>query len=165
MGERLTVRIGGRDYVVDVLPDATIVDGVHIDVSSVQADEQCGISFRKDGELVHAVFEQSRESYVSFRGRELRVEIETDRERLLKQFLGVGKEMHQHAEIKASMPGLILRVGAEIGGTVTKGQAVLILEAMKMENEIRAPIDGTVREIRFRQGQTVEKGDLLMVLE
>lgn len=165
MSERLAVRIGGREYTVDIQSDRTLVNGVPVSVDDVAVDEHCGLSFRSDGEMLHAVFEQSQESFVSFRGRELSVEIETDRERLLKQFLGASEETHQHAEVRATMPGLIVRIAAEIGHEVAKGHAVIILEAMKMENEIRAPIDGTVREIRVRQGQPVEKGDLLMVLE
>ncbi|HEY3294209.1 MAG TPA: biotin/lipoyl-containing protein [bacterium] len=165
MSERLTVEIGGREYTVDILPDRTLVNGVAVDITDVAVDGHCGLTFRKDGDMFRAVFERTPESFVSYQGRELPVAIETDRERLLKQFLGGAEEVHQHAEVRASMPGLIVRIGAEIGGHVTKGHAVIILEAMKMENEIRAPIDGTVREIRVRKGQPVEKGDVLMVLD
>jgi len=165
MSERLSVRIGGREYTVDILPDRTLVNGVPVAIDNVAMDGHCGLSFRANGETLHAVFERAQESFVSFRGRELPVEMETDRERLLKQFLGKGDEVHVHAEVRASMPGMIIRIAAEIGSPVVKGHAVVILEAMKMENEIRAPIDGTVREIRVRKGQPVEKGDVLMVLD
>jgi biotin carboxyl carrier protein len=62
------------------------------------------------------------------------------------------------------MPGTILRVDAEIGSTVIKGQTLLVLEAMKMENDIQAPSDGVVQELNVTQGVSVNAGDVLIVL-
>jgi biotin carboxyl carrier protein len=66
--------------------------------------------------------------------------------------------------IVAPMPGTILRVEAEVGAKVIKGQTLLVLEAMKMENEIQAPSDGVVQEINVSQGVSVNAGDVLIVL-
>jgi len=66
--------------------------------------------------------------------------------------------------IVAPMPGTIIKVIAEVGGTVLKGQTLLILEAMKMENDIMAPCDGTVQEVIVSQGASVNAGDILVVL-
>jgi biotin carboxyl carrier protein len=66
--------------------------------------------------------------------------------------------------IVAPMPGTILRVDAEIGSTVIKGQTLLVLEAMKMENDIQAPSDGVVQELNVTQGVSVNAGDVLIVL-
>jgi len=60
--------------------------------------------------------------------------------------------------VKALMPGRVVRVLVEKGGTVKKGASLLILEAMKMENDIVAPTDGTVDELYVTPGQTVEAG-------
>lgn len=67
--------------------------------------------------------------------------------------------------IKAPMPGLLLKLKKNIGDYVKAGEPLLILEAMKMENEIRSPIDGIVKEILFKEGQPVEKNSIILTFE
>lgn len=57
--------------------------------------------------------------------------------------------------VKAPMPGSILRFAVKPGDTVTKGQAVVILEAMKMENSITSDYSGTVKRLLVKEGSTV----------
>ncbi|MEU6563569.1 acetyl/propionyl/methylcrotonyl-CoA carboxylase subunit alpha [Nocardia nova] len=64
----------------------------------------------------------------------------------------------------APMPGSVIRLGAEIGSTVTKGQPILWLEAMKMEHTIAAPADGVLTELNVTAGQQVEVGAVLAVV-
>jgi biotin carboxyl carrier protein len=165
MSQFFNVRIGSREYNIDIQGDRILVNGQSFALDAVETDSHCGLRFRMDRQIHHAVFERGSDAYVLFHGREFGMEIETERDRLLKRYIGAGGDVHHHAEIHASMPGLIVRLAVQPGATVTRGQAVLILEAMKMENEIRASMDGTVREVHVKQGQPVEKGDLLMVLD
>jgi len=65
----------------------------------------------------------------------------------------------------APMPGLVLRVLAEVGAVVTAGQPLLVLEAMKMEQTVTAPADGVVAELRAKAGEQVSTGQVLAVLE
>ncbi|HNA32062.1 MAG TPA: biotin/lipoyl-binding protein, partial [Flavobacteriales bacterium] len=65
-------------------------------------------------------------------------------------------------EIKAPMPGLVLKVLVKEGDAVKKNEPVLILEAMKMENVIKSPGDGTVKRIHAQEKTAVEKGQLLI---
>ncbi len=67
-------------------------------------------------------------------------------------------------EIKAPMPGLVLRINAKVGDTVKKDQVVMVMEAMKMENEIYAPCDGVVSSIPVSQGQQLQSGEVLMTI-
>ena len=53
----------------------------------------------------------------------------------------------------------------EVGGTVKKGQTLLIVEAMKVMNPITAPVDGTVKQILVQNAQPVEFGEVLVVIE
>jgi pyruvate carboxylase subunit B len=69
------------------------------------------------------------------------------------------------AEIKAPMPGLILKVFAEAGQEVAKGERLMIIEAMKMENELKAPRDGVIKAIQCTEQEAVEQGKVLVVLE
>jgi 3-methylcrotonyl-CoA carboxylase alpha subunit len=65
----------------------------------------------------------------------------------------------------APMPGTIRALLVEAGDRVTKGQALVILEAMKMEHTIRAPSAGTVRSLNCAQGMMVEAGAVLVEFE
>ena len=53
----------------------------------------------------------------------------------------------------------------KVGGTVKKGQTLLIVEAMKVMNPITAPADGTVKQIFVQNAQPVEFGEMLVVIE
>lgn len=68
-------------------------------------------------------------------------------------------------EVKAPMPGLIVKIKFEEGSKVEHGDAVIILEAMKMENEVRSPFRGTLKNIYVREGSAVEKGTVLFLIE
>jgi acyl-CoA carboxylase subunit alpha len=65
----------------------------------------------------------------------------------------------------APMPGLVLRVLAEVGAVVAAGQPLLVLEAMKMEQTVSAPAHGVVAELRAKAGEQVTTGQVLAVLE
>jgi pyruvate carboxylase len=64
--------------------------------------------------------------------------------------------------IGASMPGMVVKVHAEEGTEVAKGQKLLVLEAMKMETTIYAEKAGTVGQVLVKPGNQVETGDLLL---
>ena len=66
--------------------------------------------------------------------------------------------------LAAPMPGLIIRYMKNVGDKVTKGEAVVVLEAMKMENALVAPCDGEIKAIGFKSGDTVAKGAALCVI-
>ena len=65
--------------------------------------------------------------------------------------------------LAAPMPGKVVKVLAQPGAKVAKGDALLILEAMKMEHTITAPADGVVKEIHYAAGEQVLEGAELTV--
>ncbi|RYH03049.1 acetyl/propionyl/methylcrotonyl-CoA carboxylase subunit alpha [Salipiger sp. IMCC34102] len=67
--------------------------------------------------------------------------------------------------LTAPMPGRVLGVSVAAGDTVTKGTALIVLEAMKMEHTLRAPRDGQVAELLVGEGDQVADGTLLLTLE
>lgn len=67
------------------------------------------------------------------------------------------------SEIKAPMPGLVLKVFVDEGSEVKKGDSLFILEAMKMENIIKSPADVTVKKVKIKPGDKVEKGQVLLM--
>jgi biotin carboxyl carrier protein len=68
-------------------------------------------------------------------------------------------------DLGAPMPATVVKVLAEPGARVTKGDTLVMLEAMKMELPVRAPRDGVVRAIRCQPGELVQPGVDLVELE
>jgi biotin carboxyl carrier protein len=76
------------------------------------------------------------------------------------------KTLAQHKlEIKAPMPGMVLKINKKPGDEVMQGDSVLILEAMKMENDLKAHISGKIQSINVKEGMAVEKGYTLFIIE
>jgi biotin carboxyl carrier protein len=100
---------------------------------------------------------------VSIRGRSHVVTI-VDPKRLRS---GQNSDRHHHGvtEIRAQMPGKVVRVQTEAGETVEKGAGVIVVEAMKMQNEMKSPRDGVIVSINVQAGDTVNAGDVLAVIE
>jgi biotin carboxyl carrier protein len=67
--------------------------------------------------------------------------------------------------LTAPMPATVLKVLAQPGAAVRKGDALIILEAMKMEWPIRAPADGVVKAVNCREGELVQPEIVLVELE
>ncbi len=67
-------------------------------------------------------------------------------------------------DVRAPMPGLVKQVKAKTGHDVSRGDALVVLEAMKMEHTLTASRDGTVAEIYVADGDQVSDGDLLVSL-
>jgi 3-methylcrotonyl-CoA carboxylase alpha subunit len=82
----------------------------------------------------------------------------------LRQELAGAGEDARSGSLAAPMPGKVIKVLTEAGAKVTKGQALLILEAMKMEHTITAPADGVVKEIHYNAGEQVLEGVELISL-
>jgi len=75
-----------------------------------------------------------------------------------------GKQRH-HTDVKAPMPGLILKIRKNVGDKVEQGESVIILEAMKMENDLKAPASGQIEKMFVTEGSAVEKGSALFSIE
>lgn len=166
MAQTMTVRLGEREYHVEVRGDRAEINGVPMVLDGVTLDDRGTLSFRVGSRVFNAVLDlEGRDYYAILNGHDVPLAFESHRDRLLRIMAGASVHTHHHAEVRASMPGMIVRLVVQQGQSVEKGQALLILEAMKMENKIRCPAESVVREIHVQPGQTVEKGDLLLVLD
>jgi len=102
---------------------------------------------------------------ISLGGAIFPVEVFTEREKFQREMLRASSGGQRELEIRAPMPGLILKVEVGEGDSIQAGQPLIIMEAMKMENEIRAQVAGKVKQITIKENQTVDKDDLLVVME
>jgi biotin carboxyl carrier protein len=68
------------------------------------------------------------------------------------------------SEVKAPMPGMVLKVFVTDQMVISKGDNLFVLEAMKMENIIKAPADAVIKSVKIKAGDKVEKGQVLLLL-
>ena len=66
------------------------------------------------------------------------------------------------AGLRAPMPGRVIELIGTPGAEVTKGTALLVLEAMKIEHTILAPSHGTLRGFKVAVGEQVGEGTELV---
>jgi biotin carboxyl carrier protein len=67
--------------------------------------------------------------------------------------------------VKAPMPGKIVRLLVKERDDVQAGQGLIVIEAMKMQNELKSPKAGRVKKIAMAEGLTVNAGDTLAIIE
>jgi biotin carboxyl carrier protein len=98
-------------------------------------------------------------------GERFEVEVLDERTRHIRSLTGSGDQRRAVEVLKAPMPGLVVRVEAKEGDSVTAGAGLVVLEAMKMENELKAAAPGVVKSVRVAPGEAVEKGQVLVEFE
>ena len=165
---RYIVEIEEKTYEVAIGPDGLTVDG-----ESVEADLQPN----HDSHLWHLVLDGRSHTLAARRsdgrgeweieldGRRHQVLALDERSKAIRELAGSAAQSHGPVELKAPMPGLVIKLEVEVETVVEKGQGVVVMEAMKMENELKATAAGRVTEIRVQSGQVVNKGETLLVIE
>lgn len=89
--------------------------------------------------------------------------VDDDRKALLgrkKKLIAEGPQ-----EVKAPMPGKVVKVLVKPGDVVNEGEGLVIVEAMKMENLLKSPINGVVRQVFVSPSQAVEARMPLITVE
>jgi 3-methylcrotonyl-CoA carboxylase alpha subunit len=71
----------------------------------------------------------------------------------------------ERGNLLAPMPGVVIDIIVGAGDAVTKGDALMVLEAMKMEHRIVAQADGIVEQIFFNCNDQVQEGDELIRIQ
>ena len=139
--------------------------------TSVELDEQAlthanttNVIYQNKSYNVEVVEVNSLEkiSTIKVNGNLYTVQVEDQFDLLLKQLgmdAAVGAKIR---EIKAPMPGLVLKIMVEEGNEVKKGDNLLVLEAMKMENILKSTTDGIIKKIHVSQGDKIEKNTVLL---
>jgi biotin carboxyl carrier protein len=67
-------------------------------------------------------------------------------------------------EIKAPMPGLLVRYEKKVGDEVKKDEPVATIEAMKMQMAVNATESGVIKALNFSAGSSVEKDAVLAII-
>lgn len=165
---KLTAVVDGTAVVLE-LHEATSngsaraeIDGAFYDVEVQQVEP--GIYWlRWKGRSVEISVSPERGNYVASIGKSrLPIEI-IDSRAALRRALHHGHD--GLVEIRAPMPGKVIRVLVAEGQEVQANQGIVVVEAMKMQNEIKSPKGGVVKKMAVAEGITVSSGDLLATVE
>jgi 3-methylcrotonyl-CoA carboxylase alpha subunit len=154
-GEKLvTVRaMTGEGHYMLGLPDRRI----HV-AGSIDADGAIRLLIDDKRRIGGRVVADGDARYVLSDGRERRLLLEDPDAGASPREAGAGL-------LTAPLPATVTAVHVEAGRKVSRGDALLVLEAMKMEHVIAAPRDGTVARVHFRAGDQVEEGAELITFE
>jgi biotin carboxyl carrier protein len=97
----------------------------------------------------------------SIQGRSVPVELVDPRRRFQR-----GHSSHEGVvEVRAPMPGKIVRVLRKESTAVEANEGLVVMEAMKMQNEVRSPKKGIVRSLLVAEGSAVNAGDPIALVE
>ena len=130
----------------------------------VDRQQRVAILRREAEREVIAVEGSGGDWVLTIRGRSIPVTVRSHRDRLLAETSRLAARHGGPAEVRATLPGLVVRVAVAVGDEVTAGDPLVTIEAMKMQNEIRAPRNGRVAAIEVAPGQAITTGALLVRL-
>ncbi len=101
---------------------------------------------------------------IRIRGRTLHVDVADKRLRELSEIGAPAGGTSSHHELRAPMPGLVVRLPVEVGTVLAPGDPLVVIEAMKMENELQAEGAGVVEWIGVSVTESVNRDQVLMKL-
>ena len=153
---------------VEVTPKSITINGelMNTDVAKLDGDNYHVINnYRSYRTEVVSFNPAEKTAEIRVNGNTYQVKAKDQFDALLDQ-LGMGNlNAHKVSDIKAPMPGLVLKVLVAEGDEVKKGDNLFVLEAMKMENIIKAAADAVVKTVKIKPADKVEKGQLLILFK
>ncbi len=160
-------RVGNTEFSIEKNGKLISVNGNAVEAGLLRTGEgQYHILFGSHGYRVE-LLETDKEAktiILLVNGQKKIVQLSDKYDELLKQ-MGMGNAAAAKAnQVKAPMPGLVLRLMVENGQAIAKGDSLLILEAMKMENVLKAPAAGVIKLVKVAEKDKVEKNQVLIEL-
>lgn len=165
MKYRVTIEGTEREVDVIVTPDGDV--SVALDGVPVEADVERvpgGLSLRLEGRVFDIAVGGKPEAMQMAAGA-ARTVAEVVSERMKARARKQGTLGVSAKEIRAPMPGRVVKILVCAGQDVEANAPCVVIEAMKMENELRAPGAGKVLSVHVEEGVSVEGQALLISFE
>ncbi len=163
---RYFARTGDETREVVIEAERLIMDGesLEADITTLPGSDRQHL--RVDGRAL-SLFARREDSgwVIELEGRLFEVAVEDERTRHIRELASHVAPVDTRRDLRAPMPGLIVRVEVTEGQEFDEGDGLVVMEAMKMENELRADGPGRVVSVEVDQGQAVERDTVLLKLE
>lgn len=159
------VKVSGKDFLIDLNDDGRggQLNGKAFEWNVSRVTENVYHVLRENRSYTVELLDSAEgKALMKVNGNVYETEVVDKFDALLKSLgmeKGGGSKVN---DLKAPMPGLVLKVEVAVGDSLKKGDRVLVLEAMKMENVIKAPSDATVASVEVEQGNTVDKNQVMV---
>jgi biotin carboxyl carrier protein len=165
---KLEVQIGGKTREVEVARrDGRLVcllDGKVVEADAVEV-ATATYSILLDGLSYEVRIHEAPDGlHINAGGEELLAQVVDPRQWRSRRAAHSGVEAEGRQEIKAPMPGKVVRLLVKVGDAVEAGQGLLVVEAMKMQNEIKTPKTGKLEKVLVTEGQAVNAGETIAVV-
>ena len=134
------------------------------ELSSAGSSAVVAVGQRIYGVQLIAFDEETHQATARINGKPAILSIKSELDLLLEKMGGGSSGASGAKNVKAPMPGLIVKLHVSPGDAVEKGQPLLNFEAMKMENQLKSPGSATVKNVLVGPGDKVEKGQVLVEL-
>ena len=164
------VSLQGHEFPVTISADPN-GSTVHFETGSnrVSSDWTPGQSMalmNVDGEDIALKVEKRTSGFrVRFRGADMIVNVRSPRQTELAKLMLTKTAEDTSKLLLCPMPGLLIKVGVNVGDEVQEGQALCTIEAMKMENILRAEKKSVVKEINVLTGSSLAVDEVIMEFE
>ncbi|MDA3866971.1 MAG: acetyl-CoA carboxylase biotin carboxyl carrier protein subunit [Salinivirgaceae bacterium] len=148
-GSKQTFRVGGKIYDVDAL---MVENGVY---SILYNNKSYNI------EVIQGENDKDFEVNTLYNAYNIDI-IDAERKYLMSRKTN---DADDEANIKAPMPGKVVRVPVKTGDKIQSGDTVVVVSAMKMESEYKVKQDRLVKEVLVKEGDIVKGGQTMIVVE
>lgn len=162
------VKSGNRVFEIEKKGEEFFVDGTQIKWDIIRTGEnQFHVLYKNQSFNVEVIemMKEEKKVRLMMNNKEIELQVEDRFDQLLHQ-LGMDKTTSSKANnLKAPMPGMVLKVLVDVGVEVNAGDSVLVLEAMKMENVLKSAGAGKVKAVKVKAGDKVEKNQVMIEME
>jgi len=157
------VTLQGKKFRIEKQGNGLLLNGKMLQPDAIRLDaDRLHLLVNGKGYQVELLGQEGQNLQVRVNQSTFEVTLKTELDLMLHK-LGIDAGAVQKInELKAPMPGLVLRLVAAPGQEVQKGDPLLVLESMKMENVLKSPGQGIVDKLVVEVGNTVEKGQVLL---
>ena len=161
------VKMGEREVEVELRPEGILVDGEVVPVDLVEMDgtDVHSLLLGSQSHRVLASRDSAEEWNLHLRGHHFHAQVVDERTRAIRAMAGTPDGAKGPKALRAPMPGLVVKIDAEVGDEVQPGQGLVIVEAMKMENELKSEGEGRIARILVEPGEAVNKDQILVEFE
>jgi biotin carboxyl carrier protein len=170
---RYVTTVEGRSFTVEVQKDQVIVDGQahNTDLRRIEPLSLYSLLVgNRSHELLierqHVGDRPPTQGYgVMLQGKLYAVRVQQERTRNQATSGSFLPTTTGQTVIEAPMPGLVLKMLADVGHAKRAGEVLIVLESMKMQIELRCPQDSVIQAVYVAAHDHVTQGQALVTLE